>query len=126
MEARGADGRERVFDSRGAGVAVKFDGFVFSAWLVVALNAAGGLLVAAAMRYADNVLKTLAASLSIVVSTIAATIFLSAPGAFIKVRGRGPGGRSARSTCARRRKSSWRRGRRRWRRHEFFVARVKI
>ena len=55
------------------------DGFVFSAWLVVALNAAGGLLVAAAMRYADNVLKTLAASLSIVVSTIAATIFLSAP-----------------------------------------------
>ena len=55
------------------------DGFVFSAWMVVALNAAGGLLVAAAMRYADNVLKTLAASLSIVVSTIAATIFLSAP-----------------------------------------------
>ena len=55
------------------------DGFVFSAWMVVALNAAGGLLVAAAMRYADNVLKTLAASLSIVVSTVAATIFLSAP-----------------------------------------------
>ena len=55
------------------------DGFVFSAWLVVALNAAGGLLVAAAMRYADNVLKTLAASLSIVVSTVAATVFLSAP-----------------------------------------------
>ena len=52
---------------------------MFSAWLVVALNAAGGLLVAAAMRYADNVLKTLAASLSIVVSTVAATIFLSAP-----------------------------------------------
>ena len=39
----------------------------------------GGLLVAAAMRYADNVLKTLAASLSIVVSTVAATVFLSAP-----------------------------------------------
>jgi UDP-sugar transporter A1/2/3 len=55
------------------------DGFVFSAWMVVALNAAGGLLVAAAMRYADNVLKTLAASLSIVVSTVAATVFLSAP-----------------------------------------------
>ena len=31
------------------------------------------------MRYADNALKTLAASLSIVVSTVAATIFLSAP-----------------------------------------------
>ena len=55
------------------------DGFVFSAWLVVALNAAGGLLVAAAMRYADNVLKTLASSLSIVVSTVAATVFLAAP-----------------------------------------------
>ena len=66
------------------------DGFVFSAWLVVALNAAGGLLVAAAMRYADNVLKTLAASLSIVVSDRGH--HHERAGAFIKVRGRGPGG----------------------------------
>lgn len=31
------------------------------------------------MRYADNVLKTLAASLSIVVSTVAASVLLAAP-----------------------------------------------
>ena len=45
---------------------------------MVLLNAAGGLLVAAAMKYADNVLKTLAASLSIVVSAFAACALLGA------------------------------------------------
>lgn len=53
-------------------------GFTAAVYAVVALNAAGGLLVAAAMRYADNVLKTLAASLSIVVSSVAAFALLGA------------------------------------------------
>ncbi|KAH8062592.1 pyrimidine nucleotide-sugar transmembrane transporter [Aureococcus anophagefferens] len=47
-------------DPRGAA------GFTAAVYGVVLLNAAGGLLVAAAMKYADNVLKTLAASHSIV------------------------------------------------------------
>ena len=62
-----------------AAARASLDGFTPAVWGVVALNAAGGLLVAAAMRFADNVLKTLAASLSIVTSTVAATLVLSAP-----------------------------------------------
>ena len=57
-------------DPRGAA------GFTAAVYGVVLLNAAGGLLVAAAMKYADNVLKTLAASLSIVVSAFAACALL--------------------------------------------------
>ena len=62
-----------------AAARASLDGFTPAVWGVVALNAAGGLLVAAAMRFADNVLKTLAASLSIVTSTVAATLVVSAP-----------------------------------------------
>jgi len=44
-------------------------GFTGWVWAVVMLQAAGGLLVAAVMKYADNVLKGLATAVSVVVST---------------------------------------------------------
>jgi len=45
-------------------------GFTAWAWILVALQAAGGLLVAAVIKYADNVLKGLATGVSVVVSSI--------------------------------------------------------
>lgn len=44
-----------------------FDGVV---WLIVLLNGLGGLLVAATMKYADNVVKCFAAALAIVSGTL--------------------------------------------------------
>jgi len=44
-------------------------GFTFWVWSVVLLQAGGGLLVAAVIKYADNVLKGLATGVSVVVST---------------------------------------------------------
>lgn len=46
-------------------------GFTPLVWCVVLLSACGGLLVAATMRYADNVVKCIALSLSILTSTAA-------------------------------------------------------
>uniref|UniRef100_A0A7S0Q5V3 UDP-galactose transporter n=1 Tax=Coccolithus braarudii TaxID=221442 RepID=A0A7S0Q5V3_9EUKA len=45
-------------------------GFDASVWLVVVLNGVGGLLVAATMKYADNIVKCFAAALAIICSTI--------------------------------------------------------
>lgn len=44
-----------------------FDGFV---WYLVVLQAAGGLLVAVVVKYADNILKGFATSVAIVISCI--------------------------------------------------------
>jgi len=44
-------------------------GFSFWVWVVVGLQAGGGLLVAAVIKYADNVLKGLATGVAVVVST---------------------------------------------------------
>ena len=44
-------------------------GFGFWAWTLVLLQAGGGLLVAAVIKYADNVLKGLATGVSVVVAT---------------------------------------------------------
>lgn len=44
-------------------------GFTFWTWVLVALQAGGGLLVAAVIKYADNVLKGLATGVSVVVAT---------------------------------------------------------
>jgi len=43
--------------------------------LVIALQAAGGLVVAAVLRYAGNVLKCFAVSISICNCALAATVF---------------------------------------------------
>ena len=45
-------------------------GFDVLVWLIVLLNGLGGLLVAATMKYADNIAKCFAASLAIVSGTV--------------------------------------------------------
>ena len=51
-----------------------FHGYNSLVWLVVIVQAAGGLIVAVVVRYADNVLKTFAASFSIIVSCVVSAI----------------------------------------------------
>ena len=48
-------------------------GFTGWAWTIVALQAAGGLLVAAVIKYADNVLKGMATGVSVATGTFAST-----------------------------------------------------
>lgn len=50
-------------------------GFSSMVWTVVVVQAAGGLIVAVVVKYADNILKTFAASFSIVISCIISSIF---------------------------------------------------
>lgn len=54
-------------------------GFTFWVWIVALLQAGGGLLVAAIIKYADNVLKGLATGVSVVTSTICSMIFFGTP-----------------------------------------------
>lgn len=56
-----------------------FAGFTPLVWLVTALTAGGGLLVAAVVKYADNVLKTYATAVSIVLTCIVGTIITRVP-----------------------------------------------
>eukprot|EP00966_Prymnesium_polylepis_P019157 441384-Prymnesium_polylepis.1 len=49
------------------GLLAGFDGVV---WLIVVLNGLGGLLVAATMKYADNIVKCFAAALAILSGTV--------------------------------------------------------
>ena len=51
----------------------------FLTWWVAFLGAGGGLLVAATLKYADAILKTLATSGAIMLSTILGYFFLSGP-----------------------------------------------
>ena len=50
-------------------------GFSAWVWILVGLQAGGGLLVAAVIKYADNVLKGLATGVSVVVSTLLSCVF---------------------------------------------------
>jgi solute carrier family 35 (UDP-sugar transporter), member A1/2/3 len=56
-----------------------FHGFTAWVWLLVALQAGGGLLVAAVIKYADNVLKGLATGVSVVVATMFSILFFGTP-----------------------------------------------
>jgi UDP-sugar transporter A1/2/3 len=47
-----------------------FQGYTSLVWMVVMLQSVGGLLVAVVIKYADNILKGFATSLSIVLSCI--------------------------------------------------------
>lgn len=47
-----------------------FQGYSAVTWVVIVLQAVGGLIVALVMKYADNILKGFATSVSIVLSTI--------------------------------------------------------
>jgi len=54
-------------------------GFTSWVWMVAILQAGGGLLVAAIIKYADNVLKGLATGVSVVTSTMCSMIFFGTP-----------------------------------------------
>lgn len=53
-----------------------FQGYNKVTWTVVALQALGGLVIAAVIKYADNILKGFATSLSIIMSTLISYFWL--------------------------------------------------
>ncbi|OBS58048.1 hypothetical protein A6R68_10825 [Neotoma lepida] len=53
-----------------------FQGYNQLTWIVVILQALGGLVIAAVIKYADNILKGFATSLSIILSTIISYFWL--------------------------------------------------
>uniref|UniRef100_A0A5K3FVS2 UDP-galactose translocator n=1 Tax=Mesocestoides corti TaxID=53468 RepID=A0A5K3FVS2_MESCO len=53
-----------------------YDGLV---WLVIFVQSLGGLLVAAVVRYADNILKTFATSVAIVLTLICSVVLFNTP-----------------------------------------------
>merc|ERR1719437_334345 len=56
-----------------AGFMQGYDGLV---WGVILLQAVGGLVVAAVLKYADNILKCFGNAMSIVISCIMSAVFL--------------------------------------------------
>lgn len=56
-----------------------FHGFTFYAWCQVILFAAGGLLVAAVIQHADNVVKGLATGISVLVSSAGSMVLYKTP-----------------------------------------------
>jgi UDP-sugar transporter A1/2/3 len=58
---------------------VAWSNWSFLTFLVALFGAGGGLLVAATLKYADSILKTLAAAGAIVLSTVLGHIFLNGP-----------------------------------------------
>nr|CAB3266230.1 UDP-galactose translocator [Phallusia mammillata] len=68
-----------VWTKDGAGVAEKglFFGFTPLVYFIICIQAFGGLLVAVVIKYADNILKGFATSISIIVSTVAAVFIFS-------------------------------------------------
>jgi solute carrier family 35 (UDP-sugar transporter), member A1/2/3 len=56
-----------------------FHGFTGWVWLLVLLQAGGGLLVAAVIKYADNVLKGLATGVSVCFATAVSTVLFGTP-----------------------------------------------
>jgi Nucleotide-sugar transporter len=63
----------------GGGSVGYFGGWSFVAWMVTVLGAAGGLLVALSIKYGDAILKTLATTAAIIVSSLLDHYFLSGP-----------------------------------------------
>jgi len=57
-------------------------GFTGWVWVLVFLQAGGGLLVAAVIKYADNVLKGLATGVSVVVATVCSMVLFGTPLSF--------------------------------------------
>uniref|UniRef100_A0A4X2K0R1 Solute carrier family 35 member A3 n=1 Tax=Vombatus ursinus TaxID=29139 RepID=A0A4X2K0R1_VOMUR len=53
-----------------------FQGYNKLTWIVVVLQALGGLVIAAVIKYADNILKGFATSLSIILSTLISYFWL--------------------------------------------------
>eukprot|EP00934_Nitzschia_sp_Nitz4_P006187 Nitzschia sp. Nitz4//scaffold79_size90958//74595//75632//NITZ4_005038-RA/size90958-processed-gene-0.98-mRNA-1//1//CDS//3329558288//6177//frame0 len=63
----------------GAATKPYFHGFTGWVWLLVLLQAGGGLLVAAVIKYADNVLKGLATGVSVCFATAVSTVLFGTP-----------------------------------------------
>merc|ERR1712083_943668 len=62
------------------GEKIRADGFMQGycglVWTVILLQAVGGLVVAAVLKYADNILKCFGNALSIVISCVLSAVFL--------------------------------------------------
>lgn len=63
----------------GGGAEGLFGGWSFIAWIVALLGAAGGLLVALSIKYGDAILKTLATTAAIILSSVLDWAFLKGP-----------------------------------------------
>ncbi|MPC13162.1 UDP-N-acetylglucosamine transporter [Portunus trituberculatus] len=63
-------------DSRAIKESGFFQGYSLATWLVVLIQAFGGLMVSVTMKYADNILKGFATSLSIVMSSLVSWLAL--------------------------------------------------
>ena len=63
----------------GGGSVGYFGGWSFLAWIVTSLGAAGGLLVALSIKYGDAILKTLATTAAIILSSLLDYAFLQGP-----------------------------------------------
>lgn len=72
-------GQEFVEMSTSAGHQGYFHGFTKWVWVLVCLQVGGGLLVAAVIKYADNVLKGMATGVSVVTSTACSAFFFGTP-----------------------------------------------
>ena len=64
-----------VKDSAAVAVQGFLGGYTTIVWTVVIVQAVGGLIVAVVVKYADNVLKVIATSFSIVISCVISAIF---------------------------------------------------
>ncbi|XP_078074339.1 UDP-N-acetylglucosamine transporter-like isoform X1 [Mustelus asterias] len=65
-----------VYDGQRVGENGFFQGYNKFTWIVVILQALGGLVIAAVIKYADNILKGFATSLSIILSTLISYFWL--------------------------------------------------
>ncbi|XP_048844938.1 solute carrier family 35 member A3b isoform X1 [Brienomyrus brachyistius] len=65
-----------VYDGERVKESGMFQGYNKITWTVVALQALGGLVIAAVIKYADNILKGFATSLSIILSTVISYFWL--------------------------------------------------
>lgn len=66
-------------DENSAASQYYFHGFTSWAWVLVCLQAGGGLLVAAVIKYADNVLKGLATGVSVCFATVMSAMLFGTP-----------------------------------------------
>uniref|UniRef100_A0AC35TYH8 SH3 domain-containing protein n=1 Tax=Rhabditophanes sp. KR3021 TaxID=114890 RepID=A0AC35TYH8_9BILA len=62
-------------------------GFDSMVWITVFINAAGGLIVAVVIKYADNILKGFATSVAIIVSTGASVVLFSFVPSYVFILG---------------------------------------
>ncbi|XP_036409520.1 UDP-N-acetylglucosamine transporter-like isoform X2 [Megalops cyprinoides] len=65
-----------VYDGKRVMESGMFQGYNRITWIVVVLQALGGLVVAAVIKYADNILKSFTTSISIILSTIISYFWL--------------------------------------------------